>query len=177
MGSIRQAVRKLLELLASASGRLAPESALEWVASTIRSQPAERLDRIMSSPIRRLVLDAIFWQMPRHLDRRRAATINASIRWRVSGRRDGGEDVYDLLLDDGRARVIRRGGEVAPRLTITVDGAEFLRVAVGSSNPVNAYLNGKLALRGDVMQAARLTMLFRIPSAAKQAPSPQPPGV
>jgi putative sterol carrier protein len=60
--------------------------------------------------------------------------------------------------------VTREGEGPTPRLTITVDAAEFLRIAAGTSNPVNAYFNGKLSLRGDLMQAARLTMLFRIPS-------------
>jgi len=167
----------MLGVLISATGWLAPEGLVQRVAAWIRGLPAERLESIMRSPVRRAVLDGIFWQMPRHLDRRRAAAVNASIRWRVTGRRDGGEDVYDLVLADGRAHVIRRGGETTPRLTITIDGAEFLRVAIGSSNPVNAYLNGKLALRGDVMQAARLTMLFRIPSPSKPATASPPPGV
>ena len=173
---ILQLVRELWARVLAASGRLAPASAIDWAARTIRSQPAERLDRVMRTPLRRLALEAIFWQMPRHLDRRRAAAVEAAIRWRISGRADGGEDVYDLVLADGRARVKRGGRAEAPRLTITIDGAEFLRVAVGSSNPVNAYLGGKLALRGDVMQAARLTMLFRIPTGAGQPATPPAAG-
>jgi putative sterol carrier protein len=168
---IVQVVRELLAALLELAGRLAPASLIEWAAKTVRSQPTERVERIMRSPLRRVVLEGIFWQMPLHLDRRKATAVNAAIRWRITGRRDGGDDVYDLVLADGRARVKRGGRDEAPRLTITIDGAEFLRVAVGSSNPVNAYLGGKLALRGDVMQAARLTMLFRIPTGANQ-PSP-----
>ena len=146
--AIVEFLRQLLAKLLGASGRLAPEAVIDRVAATIRTMPAERLERIMRTPVRRLVLEGIFWQMPRHLDRRRAAAVNAAIRWRISGRADGAEDVYDLVLADGRAHVKRGGEEEAPRLTITIDGAEFLRVAVGSSNPVNAYLGGKLALRG-----------------------------
>jgi hypothetical protein len=176
MELILQLARELWAKLLAASGRLAPAAAIDWVARTIRSQPPERVDRLMRTPARRVVLAAIFWQMPQHLDRRRAAAVNAAIRWRIGGRADGGEDVYDLVLTDGRARVERGGRDEAPRLTITIDGAEFVRVAVGSSNPVNAYLGGKLALRGDVMQAARLTMLFRIPTGAGQPATPQTPG-
>src|SRR5581483_4447624 len=124
MASIRQLLRRMLGVLISATGWLAPEGLVQRVAAWIRGLPAERLESIMRSPVRRAVLDGIFWQMPRHLDRRRAAAVNASIRWRVTGRRDGGEDVYDLVLADGRAHVIRRGGETTPRLTITIDGAE-----------------------------------------------------
>lgn len=150
------------------AGRVAPDGVAEQLAGMVRSLAPRRLEWIMRSPARRVVLDAIFWQMPRHLDRRRAAGVNASIRWLITGRDDGEPDVYDLVIAEGRAWVRRGGGEIAPPLTITVDAAELLRVAAGSSNPVNAYFNGKLSLRGDVMQAARLTMLFRIPGDARK---------
>ncbi len=149
-----------IELLA----RLIPGELADRVAGLLRSVPAERLDALMASPARRPILDAVFAQMPRHLNRRRARAVKATIRWRIT-RRGGEPDVYDLLIDDGHARIERGGaGDPGRRLEITVDGAEFLRIAAGGSNPMNAYFAGKLSLRGDVMQAARLTMLFRVPA-------------
>ena len=169
--------RRLAAIISALVAALAPDAIVDRVAQWIRALPPARLEWLMRSPARRLVLGGIFWQMPRHLDRRRAAAVTAAIRWQITGRADGGQDTFDVVLTDGRARVKRGGGAEVPRLTITIDGAEFLRVAVGSSNPVNAYLNGKLALRGDVMQAARLTMLFRIPTGASGSPASQPPNV
>jgi putative sterol carrier protein len=153
------------------AARVAPDDLASRFSHVVHSIPPERLDQIMRSPLRRIVLDAIFSQMPRHLDRERATGVNASIRWRITGRGDGEADVYDLVIAEGQGRIKRGGDIVPPRLTITVDAAEFLRVAAGSSNPVNAYFNGKLALRGDVMQAARLTMLFRVPSPNRRRPA------
>lgn len=149
-----------VELLA----RLIPREVADRLAGLVRDVPAARLDALMDSPLRRPILDAVFMQMPRHLNRRRAENVTATVRWRIT--RPGGDpDVYDLLIADGRARVERGGGpEPIRALEITVDGAEFLRVAAGSSNPMNAYFAGKLSLRGDVMQAARLTTLFRVPA-------------
>ena len=167
--------RRVAAGIADQAGRLAPDAVADHVAAMVRSLPPERLDSIVRSPARRFVLDAIFWQMPRHLDRLRAAGINASIRWMITGRGDGEPDVYDLVIADGRARVRRGGGEISPRLTITIDAAELVRVATGSSTPVNAYFNGKLSLRGDVMQAARLTMLFRVPADARRRPADPSP--
>lgn len=166
--------RPALKLVSRLIERLVPDGMADQLAALVRRTPAERLDAVMSSPARRIVLEAIFWQIPEHLDRRRAVGVNASIRWLITGRRDGQADVYDLVIADGRARVTRGGGELRPRMTITVDAAEFLRIAAGSSNPVNAYFNGKLALRGDLMQAARLTMLFRIPAPSPREPSRRP---
>jgi hypothetical protein len=166
--------RRALSEIGQLIGRVSDPVA-DRLAKIVRDTPNERLDWLMRTPVRRVVLEAIFWQLPLHLDRRLAVGVNSSVRWRITGRGDGQADVYDLVIADGRCRVLREGEGLAPRLTITVDAAEFLRIAAGSSSPVNAYFNGKLSLRGDLMQAARLTRLFRIPSPPGRPPG-RPPG-
>ncbi len=165
----RRALTGVGQLLSRASDPLANR-----FSRIVRDMPDERLDWLMRTPVRRVVLEGIFWQMPLHLDQGRAVGVNSSMRWLITGRPDGESDVYDLLIADGRCRVTRGGEGPTPRLTITVDAAEFLRIAAGSSSPVNAYFNGKLSLRGDLMQAARLTMLFRIPSPGRKPTAPGP---
>jgi hypothetical protein len=121
----------------------------------------------MRTPARRVILEAIFWQMPRHLDRGRAGTMTGSVRWEITGRPGGTADIYELEFGDGRCRVTRGGGDGNPRVTITVDGAEFLRIATGNSDPMQAYFKGRLKLAGDIMVAAKLTSLFWIPGARR----------
>jgi putative sterol carrier protein len=140
----------------------APAQLADGLAQLVRDTPPQRLEQLMRTPVRRVVLDGIFWQMPQHLDRRRAAGMRSSIRWRITGRSDGRADTYDLEVEDGRC-LVTRGSEIEPRVTITVDGAEFLRIATGNSDPMRAYFNGRLALAGDIMVAAKLVSLFRIP--------------
>jgi hypothetical protein len=111
--------------------------------------------------------------MPRHIDPHAARSMNCSIRWRITGRADGEADVYDLEFIDGTCRVIRGPGVAPPKLTITVDGVEFLRLATGNSDPVKAYFTGRVALAGDVMVAAKASGLFRIPGVARRPASPQ----
>jgi hypothetical protein len=154
----------------------APEQVAGGFAQAVGNAPQERLDRVMRSPARRALLETIFWQMPRHVDRRTAKGMNYAIRWRITGRSDGEADVYDLEFIDGRCRVIRGPGVAPPKLTITVDGAEFLRLATGNSDPVKAYFTGRVSLAGDVMVAAKLSSLFRVPGAARRAGSNGPAG-
>lgn len=130
----------------------------------------QRLARLMRTPLRRVLLGAIFWQMPRRIDGDQAGTMSWSVRWKITGRRNGGADVYHLELADRRARVIRGDSGPDSRLTITVDGAEFLRLATGNSDPMQAYFKGRVALAGDIMLAAKLGSVFRIP-AARRAPA------
>ena len=141
----------------------APVQIAEGLASTVQSASPERLEQLMHTPARRLILDAIFWQMPQFVDRRQSRKLNASVRWTITGRADGGADVYDLLFEEGRCRVIRGGGAPEPPVTIPLDGVEFLRLAAGSSDPMRAYFKGRLGITGDIMVAAKLVSLFRIP--------------
>lgn len=148
----------------------APAQLADGLGRLVHDSPVQRLEQLMRTPARRVVLEAIFWQMPQHLDRERAAGVSCSIRWRITGRPDGGVDTYRLELEDGRPRVIHGAGAHPPRVTITVDGAELLRLATGNSDPMQAYFNGRLAITGDIIFAAKVASLFLIPRSRRQRP-------
>jgi hypothetical protein len=112
----------------------APRHLAEGFARVVRGAPEERIEQFMHTPIRRVVLDGIFWQMPQHFDGKRAAGVSATIRWCITGRVDGGADVYDLRIADSRCSVMQ------------------------------AYFKRRITLAGDIMLAAKLLALFRIPA-------------
>ena len=147
----------------------APAQLAERFARTVRDVPDERLEQLMRTPARRVVLEGIFWQLPKRLDRKRAARISASMRWRVTGRPDGGADTYQLELAKGQCRVIRSPRGPEARVTITLDGTELVRIAAGRSNPMQAYFNGRLAVSGDIMLAARFASLLVVQARGARA--------
>ena len=61
--------------------------------------------------------------------------------------------------------MIRGGANADPRLTITLDGVDFLRLISGNLDPMKAYFTGRIKLSGDIMVAANLAALFRMPGA------------
>ena len=122
--------------------------------------PEPRLRRAMRTPLRRPVLEAIFWGLPRAMDSTRASEVTSLIRCHVTGRTDGNFDVYWLEFAQGRWSSGRGTPSVEPELTVTVDAAELLLLASGRSTPLQAYLAGNLRASGNPMLAARLTMLF-----------------
>jgi hypothetical protein len=130
--------------------------------------PEQRLRQLMRTPLRRPVLDTVFWGLPRVLAETRASDVTSRIRCHVTGRPDGNFDTYYLESTDGRWSSGRSTPAVEPELTITVDAAELLLLATGRSNPLQAYLAGNLRASGNPMLAARLTMLLR------SQPSPAP---
>ncbi len=141
----------------------APGQVADGFGRLVRDATPERIEQVMRSPARKPILDGIFWQMPRQLDSKQAAGVTSSIRWCITGRADGGVDTYQLELEDGRCRVIRGSGGPDPRLTLTIAGVEFLRLVSGNSDPMQAYFKGRIQLAGDIMVAAKLASLFRMP--------------
>jgi predicted lipid carrier protein YhbT len=154
----------------------APAQVAEGFGRLMRDASPERLDQLMHSPARRPLLDGIFWQMPKQLDERQAQGVTTSIRWCLTGRTDGGTDVYQLALADGRARVHRGDDGPDPRLTVTLDAVDFLRLISGNLDPMQAYFKGQIALAGDIMVAAKLATLFRIPRPGGGGPAGEPTG-
>ena len=134
----------------------------------VRESPPQRLElQLMHSAARRPVLDGIFWQMPKQVDESaarpravRETGSTTSIRWVVTGRADGGTDVYHLVVEDGRARTER--GEGPDR---AADGDARRRrvppeLASGNSDPMQAYFSGRIQLSGDIMVAAKMAQMF-----------------
>ena len=142
----------------------APAQLVGGFERLVRDASPERLEQIMRSPARKPVLDGIFWQMPKQVDAAAAAGTTTAIRWVVTGRADGGSDVYQLLLEDGRART-ERGDSADARLTVTLDGVEFLKLVSGNSDPMQAYFKGRIQLNGDIMVAAKMAQVFKMPGA------------
>lgn len=146
------------------------EEVANRLATVLAAVPDRQLEQLMRTPARRLIIETIFLIMPRYLDRTSAAGLDLAIRWRVrNGEPDEGtHDVYDLVIAERRCRVTRGESEARPLVTVTLESVELLRLATGRSNPMQSYLAGRLSLRGDIMQAARLTSLFRVPVAPER---------
>ena len=142
-----------------------PARVTEQVAQLVRNTPTDRLEQLMGSPARRVVLEVIFRQMPRRLDRGRARGTEATIRWEITGGPGGGKDTYQVEIKDGDCRVRRDPDGSDPQVTLTLDGAEFLRIATGATDPTRAYFSGRVTVSGDVMAAAKLGTLFVRPGA------------
>jgi len=144
----------------------APSQIADGLGRLVREATPERLEQVMRSPARRALLDGIFWGMPKQMDANAAAGVTTTIRWDITGRPDDGVDTYLLRVQNGTAQTTRGTDGPEPRLTITMDGVEFLRLVSGNSDPMSAYFKGRIQLAGDIMVAAQLAQMFRMPGAS-----------
>jgi putative sterol carrier protein len=152
-----RAMDKLRKLRAGAPSYLA-----DGFGKAVAGAPPERLEQLMRSAARKPTLDGIFWQMPKQVNTEVAKQLTTSIRWRITGRPDDGTDVYQLEIDKGDVKTVK-GSSGDPNLTVTMDAVEFLKLASGNLDPMQAYFKGRIELAGDIMVAAKLAQLFKLP--------------
>jgi putative sterol carrier protein len=137
-----------------------PAEAAKAVASATDEQLAEG----MKSENRGLILDQIFERMGEHVKADAAKAVDAVVLWKITGRPDGGEDLYEVVLKGGTATVNKESTQ-PPRVTFTLDGVDFLKLVTSNVQGPELFMTGKLKLEGDMMFAATMPALFTIPNA------------
>ena len=115
--------------------------------------------------VRGLVLDGIFSQMAEHFDSQKAADTDAVLEWRLLDKPGGGEDRYQVVVSKGDCTV-EKDGSHAPRVTFTMKPVDFLKLVTGNAQGPMLFMTGKLKIDGDLMFAAGVQSLFRIPGAS-----------
>jgi putative sterol carrier protein len=141
-----------------------PAEAARAVASATDEQLAEG----MNSENRGLILDQVFERMEQHMKADATQAVDAVVLWKITGRPDGGEDVYEVIIKGGSATINKESTQ-SPRVTFTLDGVDFLKLVTGNVQGPELFMTGKLKLEGDMMFAATMPALFTIPSGGAQS--------
>lgn len=115
----------------------------------------------MQTPARRVVMEALFWELGRRLDGKRLPAAPGPVRCRITGRPDDPPDTFELHFSEGRCRVSRGASGQRPAMTLTLDERELVRLAMGRSSPLQALLNGRLRVGGDIAAVAAMLLAGR----------------
>ena len=96
--------------------------------------------------------------------------VDAVVEFRITGRRDGGIDRYQLALVDGRGRrpAGTRCTESPSALTLELEPVAFLRLVGGTASAKRLLIAGKLKVHGDVILALALPRRSGFPGAAHE---------
>jgi putative sterol carrier protein len=131
-------------------------------ARLVKSASKQQLATVMSSDIRRPVLEAIFGRMSEFYSSKGAGGNRQVVHWHI---KDGATlDSFQTVLHEGTCTVTH-GTDEDPRTALTMPGTEFLKVATNNANPVTLFMMRKLKVEGDVGFATALQKMFQIPSA------------
>ena len=134
----------------------------EQVAGTISSATDEQLREALSGPQREAIIGEVFRRMEQHFKPGSATGVDAVIHWKITGRPDGAIDHYEVVLKDGSCTA-GNDPQHEPRVTMTLDGVEFMRLVTGNAAGPMLFMSGKLKIEGDLMFSAQIQSMFTIP--------------
>ncbi|HVB77098.1 MAG TPA: SCP2 sterol-binding domain-containing protein [Candidatus Nitrosotalea sp.] len=107
-----------------------------------------------------LTPEQVFAQMPSYLDPAKAADLDATIQFELTG--EGGGSWYVRIAD--RQATSSAGQAENPRLTVTAGAGDAIKILTGQMEATAAFMTGKLKVKGDMGLAIRLQSLFRRPA-------------
>ena len=137
----------------------------DYMAALIGRVRTDDLRERLQGGMRDVILGQVFARFPEYLNLDRTEDLQATLKWTLTGRDDGGADRWLVHIDHGTCTVGEDDG-TKPRVTLKLDAADFLKLVTGNANPTMFFLRGKLKVKGDLGFAAALPRLFRMPSAA-----------
>ena len=88
----------------------------------------------------------------------KAVGVDAVIQYHLTGE-DGGDWIVNI--HDGKCTV-QEGVAENPKMSLTADAHEFRDILLGKINGMNAFMQGKLKLSGDLNLAMKLTTFFKM---------------
>ncbi len=94
--------------------------------------------------------------LPQSINSEKLAGMSAIIRFQVSGAEDAD---WTVSVDDGDVSVTQ-GAPQSADLTFVVSSEDLLAMFNGELNPVATFMQGRIKVEGDLMQAMRLQALF-----------------
>lgn len=131
-------------------------------AKLVKGLSDKEIKQLATGELRERVLREVFGRMERQFRPESAGTLNALIRWKVTGESDA---VWETAIADGTCTVREGRSDTEARVTLVMGDAEFLKLVSGNANPVTLFMTRKLKVAGDVALATGLTRLFDIPKA------------
>jgi putative sterol carrier protein len=101
----------------------------------------------------------VFETMPQFLNKDKAAGVNATIQFDLSG--DGGGQWW-VKIADGEASS-GQGTAENPNLTLLADAQDYVKISLGQLDGTAAFMQGKLKIKGDMGLAIKMQSLFNRP--------------
>jgi putative sterol carrier protein len=88
----------------------------------------------------------------------KAVGVDATIQLKLTGTQAA---EWHVTIKDGKC-AIAQGTASAPKLTVTVDSGDFVKIFSGQMDGMQAFMQGKLKLAGDMNLAMKLLSLFKM---------------
>ncbi len=98
----------------------------------------------------------LFKKLPAAFNIEKAAGVNAVVQIDLTGDEGG---TWAVTMADGKCTVDNAAAD-DPTLTLTMAAADYMAMVGGELNPMNAFMQGKIKLKGDMGLAMKFQNLF-----------------
>lgn len=105
-----------------------------------------------------LTVAQLMEKMPGAFIPEKAVGLDAVIQFKFTGAEAG--DWY-AVIKDGKVTV-EKGTHDSPKMTLTADSSDYVKIFTGELDGMQAFMQGKLKLAGDLNLAMKLTQMFKI---------------
>ena len=105
-----------------------------------------------------LTISDLMSKMPAAFIPEKAAGLDATIQFKFTGAEPG---EWYATIKDGKVDVAQ-GTHASPKMTLTADSADYVKIFTGELDGMQAFMGGKLKLAGDLNLAMKLTQMFKI---------------
>jgi len=106
-----------------------------------------------------LTIADLMEKMPGALIPEKAAGVDAVIHFKFTGP-EAGE--WNAVIKDGRADVARGIPHSKPTMTLTADSSDFINILTGELDGMQAFMQGKIKLAGDLNLAMKMMQMFKV---------------
>jgi putative sterol carrier protein len=105
-----------------------------------------------------LTVEQLMEKMPGAFLPEKAQGVDATIQFNFTGEEPG---QWNATIRDGNVDVAR-GAHPAPKMTLTADSSDYVKIFTGELDGMQAFMQGKIKLAGDLNLAMKLMQMFKI---------------
>jgi putative sterol carrier protein len=98
-------------------------------------------------------------KMPSAFIPEKAQGVNAVVHFKFTGA-EAGE--WNATIADGKVEVAQGTPPKQPAMTLTADSSDYVKIFTGELDGMQAFMQGKIKLGGDLNLAMKLMQMFKI---------------
>ncbi len=106
-----------------------------------------------------LTVADIMERMPGAIIPEKAAGVDSVIHFKFTGAEPG---EWNAVIKDGKAEVARGIPHFKPNMTLSADSSDFVKIFTGEMDGMQAFMQGKIKLQGDLNLAMKMMQMFKM---------------
>jgi len=105
-----------------------------------------------------LTVEQLMGKMPAAFLPEKAPGLDAALQFKFTGSEAGD---WFATIKDGKCSV-EKGTHPSPKMTLTADSSDYVKIFTGELDGMQAFMQGKIKLAGDLNLAMKLMTMFKI---------------